>query len=461
MIKKSTRGGLPAKSVSLLLPTILPALAYALPGNCTTCHSTQSQQHAQSVHTHLSCHECHGGENQYEITADSASFKHFDHGSKFLGHVERAAVPQLCGDCHADVARMNPYGLRTDQLAAYWTSGHGRTLKEKGDSRVAVCIDCHGSHAVVKSSEPTSKTNPFNVPDTCGHCHADSKLMAEFKLPVQIVGEYRQSVHGDLLLNGRDSGAPNCATCHGNHAATPPGFASVGSVCGQCHQHASEHFQKSIHATQEQFHGCVQCHGGGPDAHFHHIEKITKPAGVLIERYAHLLKTDAKPTSQQVVEALHPDPKQIMLKALPSCLECHESIDEDASLQKFFHLIDTISDAEHRYVTTANYLEQLARGVVLVDNERFKFEEATTHLIALAPLQHTLDNEIVAAKVTELNTVADSVHADLVGLEKGLLLRKQALLPIWGFALVFSLLLYVKYKSLRARYVAPLPRGNG
>ncbi len=439
---------------------MMPALGYAVPADCSTCHANHQNQLAQSVHTRVTCQECHGGEDKYEVASD-AGVKVFDHGSKFQGHVERAAVPKLCGDCHADVARMNPYGLRTDQLAAYWTSGHGKALKEKGDTRVAVCIDCHGSHSIAKPSEPTSKTNPFNVPDTCGHCHADAKLMAEVKLPVQVVDEYRKSVHGDLLLVRRDSGAPTCATCHGNHAATPPGFATVGSVCGQCHQHASENFQKSIHATQEEFHGCVQCHGGGPDAHFHHIEKITKPAGVLIQRYAHLLRTNASPTPQQVAETLHPDPRQIMLKTLPSCTQCHESLEEDESLQKFFSLIELIAQAEHSYVQTADYLERIGRGVLLVDNQRFKFEEATTHLIALAPLQHTLDNEVVAEKVAELNTVANEVHADLVGLEKGLLMRKQALLPIWGFALVFSVLLYAKYKALRARYVAPLPRGDG
>lgn len=444
---------------AILLGFALASPALAAPTDCLTCHAKNKDPVSKSVHATLACQECHGGEKQYEATVNPDA-KTFDHGPNFLGHIERKAVPKLCGECHADVARMNPYGLRTDQLAAYWTSGHGKTLKDKGDDRVAVCIDCHGSHEVAKPTEPTAKTNPFNVPDTCGRCHSDAKLMAEFKLPPQVVGEYRESVHGDLLLNRRDSGAPTCATCHGNHAATPPGFATVGSVCGKCHQHASENFAKSIHSSQAEFHGCVQCHGGGPDAHFHHIEKITKPAGILIERYANLLSTTAKPTPTQVAETIHPAPKQIMQKILPSCQSCHDSLDKDESLQKFFKLLDTIADAEHRYVETANYLERVGRGVLLVDAQRFRFEEATTHLIALAPLQHTLDNKLVAEKVVELNKVEDEVYGDLMQLEKGLAQRRQALLPIWGFALVFSLLLYVKWKSLKARYVAPLPKGD-
>lgn len=354
---------------------------------------------------------------------------------------------------------MNPFGLRTDQLAAYWTSGHGKALKERGETRVAVCVDCHGSHDVLRSKEATSKTNPFHIPDTCGRCHADVKLMSEFKLPVEIVDEYHRSVHGELL-RGQDAGAPTCATCHGNHAAAPPGFASVGSVCGQCHQHASEHFANSIHAQQESFHGCVQCHGGGPKAHFHHIERITKPAGVMIQRYAHLLSSEPTPTAEMVVETLHPDPKEILTRALPGCMDCHEELANDDSLKKLFHLIATISEAEHKYVQTAGELDRVGRGVLLVDQQRFKFETATTHLIALAPLQHALDNDLLAEKTAELNTVCDEVRAELTQLESGLRWRYQALIPIWIFAVGFAALLYAKYKALKSQYVVPLPGGK-
>jgi len=352
---------------------------------------------------------------------------------------------------------MNPYGLRTDQLAAYWTSGHGKALKERAETRVAVCIDCHGAHDVLKPSEPTSKTNPLNVPDSCGKCHSDVALMKEFNRPAAVVDEYRRSVHGELLLVQGNTGAPTCATCHGNHAATPPGFASVGAVCGQCHQHAATHFGTSIHAQQTEFHGCVQCHGGGPNAHFHLIERITKPTGVLIERYAHLLKLTPKPTQEQITQALHSDPREIIQRALPSCTTCHEELESDESLPKLFKLIDAITAAERKYVETAHELDRVGQGVLLVDNQRFKFEDAKTHLIALAPLQHSLDNELVATKVVELDAVCDEVRADLVNLEQGLQWRRLALIPIWTFALVFSAALYVKYKALRRRYVEPLP----
>lgn len=448
--------------------TVVPRASWADGGvKCDACHARQATEWAASVHAAFACQECHGGDTSYALDpsvvkpfADASATPGvvrppFDHGPQFRGKAKRAQIPERCGKCHSDVQRMNPYGMRTDQVAAYWTSGHGKTLSEKKDDRVAVCADCHGVHDIHRSSDPKSRTNPLNVPATCGRCHADKALMDEFKLPVEVVDEYHQSVHGEMLLKHHDTGAPTCATCHGNHAATPPGFATVGAVCGKCHMHASKNFESSVHASQPEHKGCVQCHGGGPNKHFHFIERITKPTGVMIQRYAHLMAQKPGATPQEVTAAVHPDPKQIIQHALPSCTMCHEDPEDDKSLPKLLHLLDDIADAERLYLRTAQRLEHVGQGVLLVDHARFAFEDAKTHLIELAPLQHTLDNAKVGAKVAELRTVCDQVNQELDDLEKRLEQRYGALLPVWGFAIVFSSALYVKYKRLRREYVVP------
>jgi hypothetical protein len=281
--------------------------------------------------------------------------------------------------------------------------------------------------------------------------------MGEFDLPVEVVEEYRQSVHGTLLLEQGDTGAPTCATCHGNHSAMPPGFATVGAVCGQCHQHAAIEFAKSVHSTLSDHKGCVQCHGGGEGRHFHLIERITKPTGLLIQRYEHLLASEPSPTPQRIKEVLNPDPRRIIEDALPTCMECHDDLEDDESLPKLFQLLEEIAKAEQRYVETARRLDEVGQGVLLVDNQRFKFEDARTHLIELAPLQHTLDNSVVDNKVDELNVVCAQVNKELDELERGLRLRRGALIPIWVFALVFAGACYAKYKRLKLRHVKPLP----
>ncbi|MFQ5591505.1 MAG: hypothetical protein ACE5HE_10110 [Phycisphaerae bacterium] len=381
----------------------------------------------------------------------------FDHGESFRAKPRRVDVPNLCGDCHADVERMNPYGLQSDQLARYWTSVHGKKLKQDGDERVAICIDCHGSHEILSGRDPASRTHPLNVPDTCGTCHGDAQLMGEYGLPVEVVDEYRMSVHGRLLSEQHDTGAPTCATCHGNHSAMPPGFASVGAVCGQCHRHAAEAFDNSIHADQPEHKRCVQCHGGGEGRYFHLIERITKGPAAMIQRYAHLLTSDPEPSLERVTETIHPDPKQIIERALPTCMDCHDDFEDDESLPKLFDLLDEIAKAEQYYVRTGNRLDRVGQGVLLVDNQRFKLEDAKTHLIELAPLQHTLDNSLVREKVSELNAICDEINVELDALEEGLRWRHVLLIPIWVFALFFGSVLYAKYKLLKRAYVKPMP----
>ena len=96
--------------------------------DCKTCHKPQATELGQSVHDALSCQECHGGSTNYVVAPnDLTRFLNrtpsgkmiFDHGSDFSGKSTRSDVPQACGTCHADVVRMNPFGLPTDQLARY------------------------------------------------------------------------------------------------------------------------------------------------------------------------------------------------------------------------------------------------------------------------------------------------------------------------------------------------------
>ncbi len=205
----------------------------------------------------------------------------------------------------------------------------------------------------------------------------------------------------------------------------------------------------------------MQCHGGGEGRHFHLIERITKTPGVLIQRYSHLLEKEPNPTPDEITEAINAKPKEIIMRAMPTCTDCHDDLEDDESLPKLLEILDGISEAERYYAQTADRLEKVGQGVLLVENQRFLFDDAKTQLIGLAPLQHTLNNDKVKAKVAELNAVCDQVNAELDTLEDGLRLRYVALIPIWAFAVLFSVILYVKYKQLKRQYVTPLPSERG
>ena len=88
--------------------------------------------------------------------------------------------------------------------------------------------------------------------------------MKMYKIPTDQFEKYSSSVHGVALLQKHDVGAPACNSCHGNHAATPPGVESISKVCGTCHALNAELFSSSPHKRafdQQNLPECETCHG--------------------------------------------------------------------------------------------------------------------------------------------------------------------------------------------------------
>jgi hypothetical protein len=225
------------------------------PSCVTSCHGPESVQHAESVHAQaLACVDCHGG----DPAAHGDKAQSHDPARGYRGKPPRASIPELCGNCHADAARMLPFALPTDQLAHYRNSNHGQALFGKGDTSVAVCTDCHGIHAILPAHDPRSATAPANLPDTCERCHADEARMKPYGLPTDSVARFLKGVHGRALRTQR-RGVPSCADCHGSHGVTPPGVRGIVQVCGHCHVSTQEHYQRSPHFTSDEMH-CQACH---------------------------------------------------------------------------------------------------------------------------------------------------------------------------------------------------------
>ena len=180
------------------------------------------------------------------------------------GKIERRQIPQLCGSCHSDPAYIRQFNpsLRTDQLGQYHTSVHGKR-SAAGDTKVAVCTDCHSVHDIRAPSDPRSTVNPVNVANTCARCHADANYMKGYSIPTDQFAKYSTSVHHEALVVRGDLSAPTCTTCHGNHGAAPPGVDKVQNVCSNCHAFQAQMYEKSSHKKAFEaasLPGCVVCH---------------------------------------------------------------------------------------------------------------------------------------------------------------------------------------------------------
>ncbi len=236
--------------------------------SCLDCHSNLPEPLGVSVETYsqnihaskgLTCAACHGGDASSEDPEKAMS-----RAAGWKGKIERKQIPELCASCHSDAERMKKYnpGLRVDQFQQYKTSVHGIKWA-KGDSKVAVCTDCHGVHDLRAPSDPRSNVHPTNIATTCSRCHADAEYMKPYGIKTDQFANYEQSVHHDAMVVRGDLSAPTCTTCHGNHGATPPGVANVTNVCSNCHVFQAQLFETSPHKdafAAMGFPGCVTCH---------------------------------------------------------------------------------------------------------------------------------------------------------------------------------------------------------
>lgn len=232
----------------------------------------------------LRCTDCHGG------SPSLSSFKNHRDDPTFRSVQSPEDIPAFCGHCHSDLdymRRFNP-SARTDQEKEYWTSGHGQRLKASAegedphvDTGVATCVDCHGWHGILAVNDTRSLVFPKNVAQTCAHCHSDADRMAGRTYHGQPLGhdqfaEWKESVHGQAMLEKGDLSAATCNDCHGNHGALPPGVGSVANACGTCHGKIAALFtgtQMEHKFEQVGLPGCVTCHGK---------HKILRPSDTMV-----------------------------------------------------------------------------------------------------------------------------------------------------------------------------------
>ena len=257
---------------------------------CATCHADQQTAYEHGIHAKAAaagntnvakCQDCHG--NVHEILPAS------DPKSK----VAHTSIPATCGSCHGKQLVMAGSGVSSAPFHSYEQSVHGKAVNG-GSEAAAVCTDCHGSHDIMTGTDPKSPIAKFNVPATCGKCHAD------------VQSDFVQSIHGTALAKGNWQ-APVCTDCHGIHTIEAPNnpnsavaAANVGNTCAACH--ASVKLSSEFGVTGNRvssylasYHGmaskvgsatvanCASCHG------VHNILPSSDPRSTI--NHANLAKT--------------------------------------------------------------------------------------------------------------------------------------------------------------------------
>ena len=252
------------------------------PDFCGKCHTGERKAFLESAHGQAlnagimgapNCIACHRNDlTKIRPGRDSVQVK--------------IAQEKFCLSCHLDDesvrARVAPSARF---IAAYEHSVHGSAL-QAGNAKAANCVDCHGSHQMLKGNDPASKVNKFNIPQTCSKCHAE------------VTKEFAESIHGKALSQG-NTDSPVCTNCHGEHnilahtdPSSPIAAKNVSAqVCSPCHSSVKLTQKYGIASDRfttfdDSYHGlairggsievanCTSCHG------VHNIKPSTDPTSL-------------------------------------------------------------------------------------------------------------------------------------------------------------------------------------
>jgi hypothetical protein len=427
-------------------PAASPAVSLTPAANdtCYNCHvSVDSAQQAiadewkASVHAGagIGCADCHGG----DPTSDKVTVA-MDPARGFQGVPDRRETVDICGTCHSNVERMRAYQVPTDQYAKYRTSVHGQQLLTAGDTRVAICTDCHGTHDVKKASDPTSRVYPLNVPTLCASCHGNANLMDPYGIPTDQFDVYKESVHGQALLSRSDLRAPTCASCHGSHDAKPPQSSEVVNVCGKCHTATQALYEQSRHAELEVGPKCWTCHG---------THDVVRPSE---ERFFH-----PTPPELECTTCHNLADRQLLLNADRferdadrRCDTCHHPASLlYAQAQGIYNALGRASTA---YEDALARIDEAAGAGMLVTDADVLVTQARTSLIQARAAVHTTKLTDVAARTDAAVAQAKEAEAFAEGRLAESLFRRQAMVVVLALIAVTILALVLLRRQLDHSY---------
>ncbi|MBC8870262.1 MAG: cytochrome c3 family protein [Planctomycetes bacterium] len=389
----------------------------------------------------LRCHDCHGGNPKLDDYVDHRD----DAGFRPLQSL--ADMPGFCGHCHSDTQYMRRFrpSPRTDQEMEYWTSGHGQRLRQAGedykkaleaakdgeeapvfeDPKVATCLDCHspgGKHNMLAVADQKSPVYVTHVAETCAKCHSDAELMADRTYHGKPLGhdqyeEWKQSVHGQAMLEKGDLSAPTCNDCHGNHGAVPPEVDSVANACGTCHNKVATLFAETRmkHRFEEEgLPGCAACHGNH--------------------------------------QTQHPSDAMLGMDGEAFCNRCHKDNQFGATLAGATAAVkmrDGLENLKTQIAVAEHTIEEAERLGMEVRGPRFDLRQARDALTNARSVIHTFSPESVQEAIGEGLTATANVTASA-----NAALAEHANRRIWLAATLAPILLVV---GLLLLYIRALP----
>lgn len=279
--------------------------------NCGTCHPTEQEQHARSLHGKAiargdplapHCVDCHGNHDIYPVKDPRSA-------------VAPLKVPFVCGKCHREgtpVQRFRPIP-QANILENYSESIHGEGLLKKGLVVAPTCATCHTAHLILPHTDPASSIARKNIAATCTKCHS------------QIESVHRKIIKG-VLWEKEANVLPACVDCHQPHKIRKV-FYTQGMADADCMRcHADQALRRArdgrsmfvnVSELEHSRHSkvsCSQCHSEVNASHLRPCETITRTVDCT-SCHDEIGRQFLSSTHGQLLSKKDPN--------APDCKECH------------------------------------------------------------------------------------------------------------------------------------------
>ena len=281
------------------------------------------------------CLFCHGDKEFSKTNPDGKVVSLFVNEEAYKASVHADAS---CTGCHDDVTetphpaglkKVNCGGCHEDEAKLYGESLHGQAIT-KGDPLAPACADCHSTHEIRRASDRASRTNPINIPQTCGGCHGeDAPVAKERNIPEHnILTKYTESIHGVGLLKKGLTVTAVCSSCHTAHRVLPHtdpqssiSRENVVATCEKCHANIEQVHRKVINGelwekSPSEIPICVDCHQP------HEARKVFYDEGVSDKDCMHCHAAEVQ-GAKRTIPAVNPDEITHSTHKDQRCAQCH------------------------------------------------------------------------------------------------------------------------------------------
>ncbi len=278
----------------------LSMLIIALLGMClVTVQAAAGEMSAEASETtgkknaaNRKCNKCHADDDEDEqvweyddgttkfIYVDPDKFEHSVHAAQSCDgchtnvvlkkgeHDEKLPVTVGCIKCHQEKWEeqkdsIDPKHKRLkivlEQVDSYMESVHARPSIDDQSRTNATCHDCHDPHNIGTLGSEQRAEHRLNNPEVCGKCHEKEKKA------------YMTSLHGQEVMEKKNSKAAVCSDCHTTHniesTDSDPMKLTITKNCGSCHEESLKTYLASYHGQVNRLGythtaKCYDCHGG-------------------------------------------------------------------------------------------------------------------------------------------------------------------------------------------------------